>query len=280
MKAALLLAALTIGWGGDAGAQTMRTLTATRPLTGTAPATVAQLDFGAGSVVVGAGEGRDLYRMVLRYDAERFAPVQRYDAATGALQLGVVAVGRSGLRVTSRGQLAQVARFEFSPLVPLALHASLGASEASLDLGGLALTELVVRSGAVRGLIDFSRPTIGTCERATFSVGASELDVLRLANSGCPEVQVEGGIGRAVLDFSGEWRGDMRVEANLAMGQLVLRIPPDVGVQIVAERFLTAFSLDGLTRDGNRWSSPGFEEARRKVTVALKTSLAALEVVR
>lgn len=280
MKGALLLGTLIILGGGDAGAQTMRTLTAARPLTGTTVPTVAQLDFGAGRVVVRAGEGDELYRMVLRYDAERFQPMQRYDPETGSLQLGVASVGRGGLRVTSRGQLAQVARFEFAPRVPLALHASLGASEASLDLGGLTLTELSVRSGAVRGLIDFSRPTLGACTRATFSVGASELDVLRLANSGCAEVQVEGGIGRAVLDLSGTWRGDMRIEANLAMGQLVLRIPPDVGVQVVAERFLTAVSLEGLIREGNSWSSPGFAAASRKVTVAVKTSLAALEVVR
>ncbi|MDX2206584.1 MAG: hypothetical protein SFU57_02965 [Gemmatimonadales bacterium] len=280
MKGAMLLGTAMVLGGGSAAAQSMRTLTAARPLPVAAPATVARLDFGAGQVVLRAGDGNDLYRMVLRYDADRFQPVQRYDPETGALQLGVTSVGRGGLRVTSREQLAQVARFEFAPEVPLALHASLGSSEASIDLGGLTLTELSVRSGAVRGIIDFSRPTLGSCARATFSVGASELDVLRLANSGCAEVLVEGGVGRAVLDFSGEWRGDMEVEANLAMGQLVLRIPPDVGVQVVAERFLTAVSLEGLIKEGNSWSSPGFAEASRKVTVAVKTSLGSLEVVR
>lgn len=278
-RLALLGAALLLG-GGQLPAQAMRTLASHRPLAPGAPPTRAQLEFGAGRVIVRAGDGTDLYRMLLRYDTERYAPLQRYDARTGLLQLGVTSIGRGGLRVTSRRQLDQVARFEFAPDVPLSLAASLGASEASLDLGGLTLTDLEVRSGAVRGTVDFSRPTQGRCTRATFAVGASELDVLRLGHSGCEVVRVEGGVGRAVLDFHGAWRGDMRVEAGLAMGQLVLRVPPTLGVRIVAERFLTAFSLEGLERDGDTWTTPGFAEAAEKLTVEVKTTLGRLELIR
>ncbi len=280
MRRVALVGALLVLGGGHLAAQSMRTLTTHRPLVPGAPPTRAQLDFGAGRVVVRAGDGTDLYRMSLRYDTERYAPLQQYDARTGLLQLGVTSIGRAGIRVTSRRQLDQVARFEFAPDVPLSLAASLGASEASLDLGGLTLTDLEVRSGAVRGTVDFSRPTQGQCTRATFAVGASELDVLRLGNAGCALVRVEGGVGRAVLDFHGTWRGDMRVEAGLAMGQLTLRVPTSLGVRIVAERFLTAFSLDGLVREGDIWTTPGFAEAAQKLTVEVKTTLGGLELIR
>lgn len=278
-RAALLALAASL-WGGDAAAQVMRTLTAARPLAGSPPPTRADVSFGAGRVILRAGDGADLYRMRLRYDSERFAPRQAYDPRTGHLALGLESVGRGGIRVTSRAQLDQVARFEFAPAVPLDLTAHLGASEASLDLGGLTLTELTVRSGGVRGIVDFSGPTLGDCRRATFSVGGSELDVLRLANAGCREVVVDGNVGRAVLDFGGAWRSDVRVEAALAMGHLTLRVPEGTGLRITAERFLSALSLDGMERDGNTWSTPGFDAAPRKVTVALTTALAGLDVVR
>ena len=90
-----------------------------------------------------------------------------------------------GVRVTSRAQLEQVARFEFAADVPLALYATLGASDATIDLGGTLLTELEIRSGATHATVDFSRPTRGMCKSATFTVGASQLDVQHLAQAGC-----------------------------------------------------------------------------------------------
>jgi len=219
-----------------------------------------------------------LYDAKLRYDADRFTPVHRYEPRTGLLRLGLESIGRAGIRVTSRNQLEQVARFEFAPAVPLSLEAALGASEAVLDLGGLTLTDLLVRSGATRGTVEFTSATRGECRQATFVLGAAELLVLHLANAGCGRVRVEGGIGRAVLDFGGAWRRDVQVEATLAMGSLTLRIPRGVGVQVTAERFLTRLAIDGLVRDGDRWRTPGFVEADRKLSLELKASVSGIEI--
>ena len=162
--------------------------------------------------------GHDALKEHLKYDADRFAPVQQYAPRTGILRLGLESVGKGGVRVTSRSQLEQVATFTFSPSVPLALSANLGASEAELDLGGLTLTELTVRSGASRGTVDFSKPTQGECLHASFNLGATELTVRNLANAACAEVRIEGGVGRATLDFGGAWRRDTRLSVDLSMG--------------------------------------------------------------
>jgi hypothetical protein len=258
--------------------QTMRSYSAGRPVAASQPPLRAVLEFGAGRVLVRASTGRMLYDAKLRYDAERFTPVHQYQPRTGQLRLGLESVGRAGIRVTSRNQLEQVARFEFAPEVPLSLEAALGASEAVLDLGGLTLTDLLVRSGATRGTIDFTSTTLGECRQATLAVGAGELLAMRLANAGCARVRVDGGIGRAVLDFSGTWRRDVQVEAALAMGTLTLRIPRGTGVQITAERFLTRLAIDGLVRDGDRWQTPGFAEATRKLSLDLRASVSGIEI--
>lgn len=277
-RAALLAAALAVAATPALAAQTMRTYGASRPLKGAQPPLRTTLEFGAGRVVVRAGPGTDLYDVGLRYDADRYTPVHRYDPRTGILQLGLQSVGGGGIRVTSRSQLEQVARFEFAPTVPLLLQANLGASEAVIDLGGLTLVEVAVRSGATRGTVDVSRPTRGECREALFSVGAAELVAMRLANAGCAEVRVEGGVGRAVLDFTGTWRRDVRVTAELSMGTLTLRVPRGTGVRVSADRFLTRFDLEGFGRSGNDWTTPGFAEAEHKLTVELKTNVAGFEV--
>lgn len=259
-------------------AQTMRSYTVGRPAANPPAVMRATLEFGAGRVVVRAGGHDALYDAQLRYDADRFTPFHRYEPRTGTLRLGLESVGRAGIRVTSRSQLEQVARFTLSPTVPLELETSLGASEALLDLGGLTLNRLAVRAGATRGTVDFSSPTRGTCREATLALGAGELMVMHLANAGCGTIRIEGGMGRAVLDLGGEWRRDARIEAELAMGTLVLRIPRGTGVEVTAQRFLSRFALDGLTREGEGWRTAGFLDAARKVTVDLKANVAGFEI--
>jgi hypothetical protein len=140
------------------------------------------------------------------------------------------------------------------------------------------LQDLTVLSGATRATVDFSRPTTGRCAAATFGVGAGELLVLRLANSGCAEVTVDGGVGRALLDFSGTWRNNVTVVAELAMGTLTLRIPRGTGVRINAERFLTSISAEGLTRTNAGWESEGYGQSSRRIALELKASVAGVNI--
>ena len=57
-------------------AQSMRTVATSRPIGGER-VVHAMVEFGAGVVHLGAAKGTDLYRMQLRYDADRNAPVHR-----------------------------------------------------------------------------------------------------------------------------------------------------------------------------------------------------------
>jgi len=260
-------------------AQSMRTYAASRPVTDTGIPLRASLDFGAGRVVVRAGNPGVLYATTMEYDADRYTPVQRYDPRTGILHLGLSTIGRGGLRVTSRQHLQQAARFEFAPGVSLILEANLGASEAQLDLGGLALHELTIRAGASRSTIDITQPSAVRCERARFISGASELQVSRLANAGCREIEIEGGAGRTTVDFSGTWSADARVTATQTVGALTLRIPRGVGVRLDATgRFLSRLSFDGLTRSGDSWQSADFAGAAHHLTIDLTTNVADVTV--
>ncbi len=260
-------------------AQSMRNYAASRPVTDIAIPLRATLDFGAGRVVVRAGDSRMLYATQMEYDADRYTPVQRYDPRTGILHLGLTSIGRGGLRVTSRQHLQQVARFEFAPAVPLSLEANLGASEAHLDLGGLAIVELSIRAGASRSTIDVTRPSETRCERARFISGASEMHVRRLANLGCREIGIEGGAGSTTIDFSGTWTTDARVTATQTVGTLTLRIPRSIGVRLNATgRFLSRLTFDGLTRSGDSWQSANFADAAHHLTIDLTTNVADVAV--
>jgi hypothetical protein len=269
--------ALTSMGAHSLAAQTMRSIATSRPLGGERILR-ANVEFGAGVVQVGPAQAGELYRMQLRYDAERNGPVQVYDAATGSVRLGLEGNGSAGIRVTSRAQMAQRADIGFAPTVPLMLSANLGASDATLELGGLSLVSLAVRGGASTTTVRFDTPTRGSCSSATFALGAAQLDASGLANAGCTEIRVDGGVGRATLAFDGTWRRNQRVQVSLAMGGLTLRIPRGIGVQLVASRFLSALEAEGFVQEGNVWSTPGFASATQTLTVELKTSASGVRV--
>lgn len=260
-----------------AQAQTMRSFTATRAASGE-KLLRATLDFHAGNARVSGVPGDQLFQVLMRYDAERFVPVQQFEPRSGTLHLGLAPVGAVGVRVTSRAQLSQTAAFSFSRDVPLALTANFGASEAELELGGLTLTSLDVHASATRGTVNFGTPNRGSCRMANFSVTAGQLDIRRVANSNCREILVEGAAGKAILSFDGSWNGDVTLTVNMSMGGLTLRLPSGTGVRINSNRFLSTLNADGLVREDGGWVSTGYAQAQHKLMVELKTSVAGVNL--
>jgi hypothetical protein len=259
-------------WAVALPAQTMRPFTTYRQLHGESRL-AARLEFAAGRLRVVPGRPNELYRMALAYDPDRFAPLSRYDAPQNAAVLGVEAVGGPGLRVVSRHQLQQDAVVELSPQPDLGLSVSLGAVEADLDLGGLRLAELRLEAGASRTVVRFSQPNAIRCRTADISAGAAEVSILKLGNSRCDQIRVEGGIGRMTLDFGGTWTASQRAELSLAVTELRLRLPRKAGVRLTMDRLLTSFDHSGLIRRGNEWVTPGYDQAERRLDITLTTTI-------
>ena len=260
-----------------AQAQTMRPFSTFRQLHGETRLK-ARLEYGAGSLRVQPGEPRDLYRMNLSYDEDRFLPISDFDASTRQLILGLKARGEGGVRVVSRKQLSQAAIVSLSPRVDLDLDLSLGAVDADMELGGLRISQLDLKTGASEATIRFSRPNPMRCRRAGFSAGAAEVTVLGLGNSRCDEISFEGGMGKVVLDFGGAASSNARVLVRMAVGGITLRFPRRAGVRITMDKFLSSFEPAGLVRIGNAFVSGNFNTAERRLDIDLTTAVGDVDV--
>ncbi len=238
----------------------------------------ARLEYAAGSLHLTPGQPTELYRMDVSYDEDRFVPVSDFDAATGSVVLGLRAAGDGGVRVISRNQLRQVATVAISPRVDLALDLTLGAADAAVELGGLRVSSLELKTGASRAVISFSRPNATRCSHATFSAGAAEISVLGLGNSRCDEIEFEGGMGSVTLDFSGTWRSSAHVEVRMAVGGLTLRLPRQVGVRIAMDKFLSSFEPAGLVRRGDAFESTNYDRSQRRLDLDITTAVGGVEV--
>ena len=274
----VVLLAIALGFQpGVAAGQEMRPFSTFRQLHGETRLR-ASLEYAAGALRVAPGRPAELYRMDLAFDGDRFAPISDYDAAQSAVSLGLRRGGTGGVRVVSWDQLQQSANIAFSPSTELDLAVNLGAVDADLELGGLRLASLDLQTGASRSVVRFSRPNATRCRSAELTSGAAELSVVGLGNSRCDRIVVEGGVGSVTLDFGGAWTSSSQVSVRMAMGQLTLRLPRRLGVRVTMDKFLSSFDPAGMVREGNRFTTPGYDRADRTLDLEVTAAVGGVRV--
>ncbi len=264
----LVLALTPIG----AGAQDWRDMTAFRQRADETRMDV-RVRYGAGELLIRAGEPGELYRLNLRYDSDVFDPVADYDR--GELEVGIDGRGRGvRLRNTEAGEM----RLQLSPEVPLELDLDFGAVEADLDLGGLHVASLDVETGASDTEIRFSEPNRVACDRLEIAMGAAAFAVRGLGNAGCARIKVEGGVGDLTLDFDGAWERDIDADITMALGSVTLVVPEDVGVRVEKDTFLTDFDRSRFYERDDTYYSDSWETAGRRLTVRMGGAFGSVSV--
>ena len=275
MHKALLIAAVTatVAPGLLAG-QSWRTVTTSHLIENHDEVRVF-VEYGAGRLKVRAGDGGVLYRMSLRYDEDVFEPVS--DLSGDRLRLGVESIGR-GFRIGRRGQGGEL-DLELARGIPMDLNLKFGAVRADIDLGGLALTDLDLSTGASQSRIDISEPNTMGMSTARFEVGAAEFEALHLGNLNAEQIEVNAGVGEITLWFNGRWQRDARVSIDMGLGALELRIPEGLGVKLRKDGFLVSLDSEGLVKRGDAYYSLDWEDADRKLTIDLDAAFGSVKVV-
>lgn len=238
----------------------------------------AVINFSAGEVNVRPAPSGMLYRMSADYDAERYVPLTRYDSESQSVVLGLEPTGQGGLRVSSKEHLEQAADIELSRMVPLTLDITLGAAEGTLDLGGLRLRRVRLETAGSRTAVRFAQVNPGRCDTLAVKSGAAEVSFESLGNSRCDAIQIDGGAGGVTLDLGGAWAADGRIGVAVAVGQVRLKIPRDLGVELSLEQFLSSFEPKGFVREGKVWRTPGYAQAGHRVALHLSTTVGGVNV--
>lgn len=254
-----------------------RTVDISRQLRDSQPQRI-RVQYGAGRVDVRGSSDPLLYAMHLRYDERRAAPVHRYDASARSAVLGLET--REGARRFSNRDESGELRLVLPTGTPLDLDLQLGGTESRLDLGGLALRSLRLECGATDANVVFSQPNRARMSDLTIDVGAADLLALHLANANADQIRVHGGVGVIDLEFGGTWTRDLTVDAKLAVGNLILRVPADVGIRLDIDRLIAGFEHEGMVKRDGAWYSTNYDEAPHKLTVHAKTFFGQIELQR
>jgi hypothetical protein len=270
--AAALLAALALPLAAQ---QTWRTMTSARQVSGERRLAV-DVQYGAGRLKVEPERGNLLYRMEMRYDESASQPLTAYDRQAGRLRLGLDS--RKGRRRLEDRRGEGRATIALAPTVPMALSLSFGAGDADVRLGGLALENLTVSTGASETRVSFDQPNRTQARAVKLEAGAANLVVTRLGNARAQRIDFEGGVGETTLDFGGAWTRDAQATVNMGLGSVKLRLPRALGVRIRKDSFLASFDSNGMVKRGDAWYSRGYERAPRKLDIQIDAALGSIDV--
>jgi hypothetical protein len=116
--------------------------------------------------------------------------------------------------------------------VPIDFHASISKGESDLDLTGVPLTgiDVELRMGQHMLALDQANPL--RMEALHVSMKMGELRSRGLGNAHFAEAEFQGSMGQMGIDLRGDYTGDARVRARLTMGEVRMRIPAGVHVEM------------------------------------------------
>jgi hypothetical protein len=232
------------------------------------------IEYGAGTLTLGPAAAGTLYRADLHYDRTVFTPRVEYEN-------GRLRIGTNGGTVNVRGSSIRGSEIDIQLTreLPVDLALQFGAADATLDIGGMRVRSLDLQTGASRTRLDVSAPNPERVRKASFQAGAARFEATGLGNLNAEQLEVKGGVGDIMLDFTGEWLADMRARIEIGLGSLTLRVPRGLGVQIDRRGALTSFDGQELVRRGNVYYSEGFDAAPRKLVISLDAALGSIRVV-
>lgn len=265
---------LPVVGGMEGAAQEWRDLSTTRRAAGEERVDV-QVKYGAGRIVVEPGSGDALYRMRLKYDGEIFQPLNQF--TDGRALLGVETVGGriSMHRQSSGGEMD----LTLGTVVPTALVLEFGAVRADLELGGVPLESLELKTGASDSRLDVSQANPLVMNHARLEVGAASFVARNLGQLNAESIQVEAGVGDLKLGFGPLLQEESQASVRMGLGSVELSFTRDSGVRIIRNTLLTAFDSEGLVKEGNQYTSPNWATAERRITVELDAAFGSVSVV-
>lgn len=149
---------------------------------------------------------------------------------------------------------------------PMELSVDAKAAKTELDLSGLALKSLTVRSAA--GSVDVSAKTANpmTADLIDVESGAGALTLKDLGNLGAAKVRVHTGAGSVTLDMGKRVDREMTVDVEATAGSINITMPLGVGAR--AEVQGGKVTGTGWDKDGDAWVVTGGAPA--KVTFKIK----------
>jgi hypothetical protein len=102
--------------------------------------------------------------------------------------------------------------------------------------------------------------------------GAARLDLVQLGNARFEELAFDGGLGVYRFDFRGDWQHSAEVQITSGAGQVVLRLPRDIGVRVCPGDLRNA-DYGGMKEQDDCYVNDLFGESDTQLDISLDIGL-------
>ena len=242
--------------------------------------------FGFGKIKIERGNPSKAVTGFIQYNDELIEPkiVYRSREGTATFRLETEA-RREGWGFTRLGDIHDYDKPEselyFTTRVPLDIDFSCGLGEAVLDLGDLMVSDASIENGLGATFLDFSKPNRTRMRRLSVDNGLGELSATNLGNANTSSYSFDSGLGDARLDFGGELREDIQVNANIGLGSMTFKIPRRYNVELDAEdNFLSTIITPGMEQImRGMYRSRDFDSGQPTIFIKANVGLGTIRLV-
>jgi len=139
---------------------------------------------------------------------------------------------------------------------PISLEINAGAYKSDVVFGKVPLSTLKISDGASQSKITFDEVNPQTMKNFEYKTGASQVNLVNLANANFEDMIFESGAGSYTLDFNGDLQRDGKVSIKSGLSNLKIIVPSGTACTISLTGGVTNVSLKGTwTVNSNRYTT-------------------------
>jgi hypothetical protein len=153
---------------------------------------------------------------------------------------------------------------------PMALEIQAGAYNSNITFGNVPLTDLSIEDGASQTKVTFDKPNTQIMDNFTYHTGASQVELINLANANFKDMIFESGAGSYTLDFNGDLKQDASVDIKSGLSNMKIIIPSSTDAVINLTGGVNNISLKGTwTVDSNEYKTQSTKGPRLEINIEM-----------
>lgn len=245
----------------------------------------ARIAVGGGRLVIakGTGDGGTVAELTGDYNSDKFSYDYAFNASSDQADLSFSTEARSKNLSGLEGKENDW-KIALSPDIGFALDLNLGAAKATVDFSDLAVTKLDLDVGAADAHLDFPTPNKSELKLFKVDAGACKLKILHIGNSRFDRLEFDGGVGKFMLDFTGEFNFQAEANISVGLGSLSIVLPNHIGVRLQADnKWLSSIDfarhkLVWVAGQGGVYQTENYESAAGRLNLSLEIGLGSADL--
>jgi len=239
---------------------------------------VVKIKFGAGKLDLNSGKD-DVFEGNFQYERSFLKPNIYYEV-----------IGKKGILNLSQSIKKDIdlwPSFEnrwsikLPSNIPLQLYINTATYSGDINLTNLKIENFYLNSGASQTNIVFNQPNLIDMKNINIKTGASTVKMSGLANANFYRLDFDGGAGMYAFDFSGNLTKKSKVNIDVGVAKIILKIPSTIGTRIIIKRFpATKLDIVGFIEINDQtYINPEYGKKDAELDIEIKGGLIDVEVL-